>query len=172
MVRRLILGVALLIPAARTPADEPKPTIPVRVRVTAPKAPVKAGQPTPLTLTVENGLLGPIEFHSSVTEPNDWNGETVAVELVDIYRVGDFTNRFLAKPKVDPPRTVAGPSRRVVEPGKSLDVRIDASKWTIRDGWQPGTYTVTARVRVTADGGRVQLGVLSAPAGFRVKAAD
>jgi hypothetical protein len=79
-------AVSPLIPAARTPADEPKPTIPVRVRVTAPKEPVKAGQPIPLTLTVENGLAGPIEFHSYATEPNDWNGETVAVDLVDVYR--------------------------------------------------------------------------------------
>lgn len=172
MSRWLILGVALATPASPSPADEPMPSIPVVVRAAAPKDPVKVGQPIPVTLTVENGLPGPVEFHTYAVKPNDWNGETVAVELVDIYRVGDFTNRFLAKPKVDPPRTVAGPSRRVVEPGKSLDVRIDASKWTIRDGWQPGTYTVTARVRVTADGGRVQLGVLSAPAGFRVKAAD
>jgi hypothetical protein len=172
MLRCLTLVVTLLIASSRTSADEPKPSIPVVIRAVPSKDPAKAGQPIPLTLTIENGLPGPLEFHSYATEPNDWNGETVAIDLVDIYRRGDAGNRFLARPKVKPPVAVTGLTRRVVESGKTLGVRVDASKWQVRDGWQPGSYTVTVRVRVTADGGRCQLAVLSAPVEFTVVKAD
>ena len=164
----LLSAASLLTLAPPMRGAEPKPVVPVSVRVTGPKGAVKAGQPIPLTLTIENGLPGPVDFSTYALEPNAWNGETFGVTLVDIYRSGEPGNRFLARPKIDPPLRIAGQSRHEIGAGKALEVRIDASKWQLRDGWQAGTYKVTARVGVTADGGRVQLGVHSDPVEFTV----
>ena len=117
----------------------------VIVRGEAPSV-VKAGSPIPVKITITNGLDWPIYFDTYSLMLNDWNGETVNIGLVDIYR-NESTNRFLARPKVTPPRKISGLGAHRIEPGKSLTIRTDARKWKLRDGWLPGKYRVIVAVK-------------------------
>jgi hypothetical protein len=109
-------------------------------------AEVEAGGPIPLAVRIANGLEGDIEFHGYGVEPTEWNGETVNVRLVDIYRDGGEPNLYLKSPAVEPPLKIAAMSRTVIEPGRTLTVSTHARKWAIRGGWTPGRYRVTVRV--------------------------
>lgn len=84
--------------------------------------------------------------------PNDWNGETINISLVDIYRdtpppTGLPAGLFYARPKLgEVPKYIAGESSYAIKPHESLSVLIDVSKWQIREGWKPGKYKTTVRV--------------------------
>ncbi|MBC8869321.1 MAG: hypothetical protein H8E44_07875 [Planctomycetes bacterium] len=130
---------------------------------------VKVGEPIPLTVTVSNGLGVPV-FHSTFAlKPNDWNGETHNVSLVDIYRDGKESNLHLARPEINVPHLVAGIGRTGVEPGKSLQIETDARKWKLRDGWLPGRYEVTVRVDGLEIDPYYRLSVLSGPFEFEIQ---
>ena len=84
--------------------------------------------------------------------PNDWNGETINISLVDIYRdtpppTGLPAGLFYARPKLgEVPKYISGESSYAIKPHESLSVLIDVSKWQIREGWKPGKYKTTVRV--------------------------
>ncbi len=144
--------------------------IPVTVTGEVRPAAVKQGEPIALAATIRNGLKGPIGYSTFSLKPNGWNGETVSLTLVDVYRNGETRSLFLEHPKVDVPRELAGMAWHRIEAGKSLTVTTDARKWKIVDGWKPGKYKVTVRVeRLTADNGRCLLSVQSAPFEFEIR---
>ena len=121
--------------------------IDVVVRGQVTPAVVKPGEPIPLAVTVSNGL-GADVYHSTFSlKPNDWNGETQNISLVNIQRDGKPFNLYLAsRPKANSPQYIAGMGRQRIKTGESLRIETDARKWKLRDGWLPGRYKVTVRV--------------------------
>jgi len=135
-------------------------------------AAVKAGEPIPLTVRISNGLRAPIFHDTFRLEPVDWNGETVHISLVDIYRDGVAYNLYLARPAFEGPpwqQSRAGPGGHEIKPGGVLEVKTDARKWTLRDGWLPGRYSVTLRVDGLRADPYCKLSVLSDSFEFEVK---
>jgi hypothetical protein len=141
----LMLGAGLIAVASGTRGKEER-QIPVVVTADVNLKNVKGGEVIPLTITVSNGLPSSI-YHSTFSlTPNEWNGETCNVSLVDIYRDDKPGNLYLSRPKMNVPVTVSGIGRKEVKPGGKLVVRTDARKWKLMDGWLPGKYRVTVRV--------------------------
>ena len=58
---------------------------------------LERGESIPLTITVSNGLPSSIYHTTFSVGPNEWNGETVNISLVAIYRDKPF-DLYLAKP--------------------------------------------------------------------------
>jgi hypothetical protein len=119
--------------------------LPVIVRVTPAAPAFTEGEPIALDLTIENHSHRPISFPGFGDNPTPWNAEASNISLVDIYRDGEMSNLYLQRPTVTPPMTISGQGGRSIPPGCSYTRRFDASKWTIRGGWAPGTYEITAR---------------------------
>ena len=146
--------------------------IPVTVTGKIESAVVKQGEPIPLSVTISNGLKGPIRYSSYGLKPTEWNGETVSLSLVNIRRVGTPQLLFLEIPKVKVPIRISGMSSRKIEPGGSLTVSTDARKWTIVGGWIRGKYKINVRVQVrgtTVDGNLCILLVHSDPFEFEIR---
>ena len=144
--------------------------IPVVVRGKAETAVVKQGEPIPLAVTITNDLRGTIEYHTFSLKPNDWNGETVSMTLVDVYRDGKPNGLFAQRPKLDRPDVVAGFSRHPIKAGERLTIKTDARKWQINGGWIPGKYRVNVRAEgLTVDEGHRILSVLSEPFEFEIR---
>lgn len=157
-------------------AAEEKPTksklIPVAVSVSgnAEVTVFRQGDPILLDVTIANYLSGTIEYHSFGLQPNDWNGETVNMTLVDIYRDGSPKGLFATRPKLDVDDKVTGVARHPILAAERLTSRIDARKWEIKGGWVPGKYSVNVRVEgITADQGRSRVSILSEPFEFEVR---
>lgn len=111
-----------------------------------------AGEPIVVEVTVTNNMPGDVGVTGFAFEPNEWHGETSTACPEDVYRDGVVLNRLIGKPEVKPPRTIAGPGGRGIMPGASQKIVLHLDKWTIVDGWKPGTYDVTFRVnRVVID---------------------
>ncbi len=143
--------------------------IPVVVSAEVKPKILKSGEAIPLTITVSNGLSSS-SYHSTFSlTPNDWNGETCNVSLVDIYRDGKAGNLYLARPKIDIPMTVSGMGIREIKPGGKLEIQTDARKWKLRDGWFPGRYKVTVRINNLKIDDYSTLSVLADPIEFEIK---
>jgi hypothetical protein len=168
---RQALLVAVMLVALPLAASEPQPNdrqVPVVVRGKVEPGTVRAGDAIPLTVTITNGLPASIHHNTFRLEPTDWNGETVNISLVDIYREGP-PNLFLHRPEVDPPQFISGMGSHEIKPGGTLTVKTDARKWKLRDGWLPGRYKVTIRVDHLTLDQYATLSVLSDPVEFRVE---
>jgi len=157
------------LPAPR-PAEPTQRQVNVVVSGQVTPAVVKSGEPIPLSIRIANGLRGSIYHETFSVKPNDWNGETVHINLVDIYRNGVASNLYRARPAVkQPPMPVSGMGALEIKPGSVLEVKTDARKWQLRDGWIAGRYRVTLRVdRLRADP-YCTLSVLSDPVEFEIK---
>jgi len=149
-MRRVSLCLVVTVVVGAQGFAEPIPRtdgqIDVVVRGQVTPAVVKAGEPIPLAVTVSNGLGAYIHHSTYSLTPNDWNGETHNISLVDIYRDGKEFNLYLARPKANPPHLVSGVGGRGIKAGESLRIETDARKWKLRDGWLPGHYKVIVRV--------------------------
>lgn len=153
---------------ARVSADErPVRNIPVTVRGHVPVV-VAAGETIPLTISIFNGLDWRIRHDTYSVKPTNWNGETINITLVDIYRDGS-TNRYLAAPQITPPRSISGLGSHAIDPGKLLDIRTDARNWTLRDGWLPGRYKATVAVMNLRVDHYTTMRVMSEPFEFEIK---
>jgi hypothetical protein len=127
------------------------------------------GEAVPLTITITNGLSSSIHHLTFSLESNGWNGETHNISLVDIYRDGEAGNLYLARPEMNVPVGVSGVSSREIKPGEQLEIRTDARKWKLRDGWLPGRYMVTIRVDNLRVDDYTTLSVSSDPFEFEIK---
>ena len=165
----VLLTCGVLLVNADTPQQKTTRQIPVFVRAEVKPATVAAGKPVPLAITVTNQLDGSIAFPSYSLTPNKWNGETLSITLVDIYRNGNKFNLYLARPKIEPPRKIAEASQTIVQSGKSATVETDAAKWKLRDGWLPGRYKVTVRIDHLRIDDYCTLSVLSDPFEFTIE---
>jgi len=137
--------------------------IPVFVHAQTEMALIKSGYPLPISLTVSNGLSATLRFTTFSTSPNDWNGETMNISVVGVYRVGNRRNLLLNKPGLTAPLTVSGPASHPIQSSDTLTIMIDANKWTIDGGWVPGLYELVFRVEKLTTDGRSELSVLSDP---------
>lgn len=126
--------------------DWPHKQIDVVVTGEVVPAVVEEGRPIPLTVRITNNLKGLIRHQTFRLEPVDWNGETINVSLVDIYRNGRKFNLHLARPEINAPVRISGLGAHGIAPGETLEVKTDARKWKLRDGWLPGRYEVIVRV--------------------------
>jgi hypothetical protein len=161
--------VVVAAPCAVAQTERVDRQIPVFVRAEVAPAVVEADAPIELNVTVTNGLPRVIHHSGSWTEPVEWNGETIGVSVVDIYRDGEPGNLFLARPEVTLPAGISGIGRVRVDSGHSLSIRTDASKWTLRDGWLPGSYQITVRVDNLALDDYCTLSVMSDPIEFAIE---
>ncbi len=144
--------------------------IPVVVTAKVEPAVVKQGEPIPLAVTIVNGLKGPIRYSTFNLKPNDWNGETVHLTLVDIYRVSTQLGLFAERPKVEVPTKIAGMGSYPIKAGGSLTVTTDGRKWKIVGGWVPGKYKATVRIEnLAVEGDRCILSVHSEPFEFEIR---
>ncbi|OPZ74325.1 MAG: hypothetical protein BWY82_00754 [Verrucomicrobia bacterium ADurb.Bin474] len=137
--------------------------IPVSVHAQAEMALFKSGHPLPISLTVSNGLSATLRFTTFSTSPNDWNGETMNISLVEVYRDGKRRNLLLNKPELSAPSTVSGPASHPIHSNATLTIMIDANKWTIDGGWAPGQYELVFRLEKMTIDGRSELSVVSDP---------
>lgn len=142
--------------------------IPVVVSVEVKPDVVKTGEAIPLIITISNGLPSSIDLSGFTLTPNDWNGETCNVSLVDIYRDDKEGNLYLARPEINPPMTVSGMRRWEIKSGERLKIQTDACKWKLRDGWLPGRYRITARVDNLKVDEYSTLSVLTDPVQFEI----
>ncbi len=164
----LILGACLTVATSETRGKEER-QVPLVVTANVDLEIVKSGEAIPLTITVSNGFPSSI-YHSTFSlTPNEWNGETCNVSLVDIYRDDKPGNLYLAQPKMDVPITISGMGRREIKPGGKLVIRTDARKWKLRDGWLPGKYQVTVRVNNLTVDNYSKLSVLADPVEFEIR---
>jgi hypothetical protein len=158
-----------LIVVANEAAGKQQRQIPVVVSAEVKPKVVKSGEVIPLTITVSNGLSLSIYHLTFSLTPNDWNGETCNVSLLDIYRDDKAGSLYLARPKMNVPMTVSGMGRQEIKPGGKLEIQTDARKWKLRDGWLPGGYRVTVRVDNLKVDEYSTLAVLSDPVEFEIK---
>ena len=115
----LFFTVPLMMVAAKGDGKQER-QIPVVASVEVKPKIVKTGESIPLILTVSNGLSSSIYYSTFSLTPNDWNGETYNVSLVDIYRDDKAGNLYLARPKIDVPITISGAGRREIKPGGNI----------------------------------------------------
>ncbi len=151
----LFAGVAL--------AGDKKAVIPVSVHVQAELAVFKAGKPLPMSVTLANGLSNTVSFSTFAIEPNELNGETLNISLVDVYRGGEKNNLYIARPELKVPLKISGPGSRDVQPNGTLRVMIDTSKWKIQGGWTKGEYELTFRMDNIIVDDKVTMSILSDP---------
>ena len=156
-------------PAEDRPAEPSRRQIDVVVTGHVVPAVVKVGQPIPLKIRITNGLKWPIRFQTYRMQPVEWNGETINISLVDIYRNGKKFNLYFARPEVRFPYKISGSTAYRINPGEALEVNTDASKWKLRDGWLSGRYQVTVRADALLVDDYSRLHVMSDPFEFQIK---
>ena len=144
-------------------AGDKEAVIPVSVHAQAELAVFKIGKPLPMSVTLTNGLSKTIRFSTFATEPNEWNGETLNISLVDVYRDEQKRNLYLARPELKVPVTISGPGARPVKPNGTLRIMIDISKWKIQRGWTKGEYELVFKMDNIIVDDKVTLSVLSDP---------
>lgn len=169
--RWMIVAAALVVLApvsAASQAQSADRQIPVFVRGRVEPAVVMDGAAIELAVTITNGLPRAIYHSGSWTEPVGWNGETISLSVVDVYRDGQPGNLLISRPDVTLPRDVSGIGRARIESGRSLSIRTDARKWTLRDGWLHGSYAITVRIDNLAVDDHCSLSVVSDPIGFTI----
>ena len=157
------LIVMLILFAGVAVAGDEEAVIPVSVHAQAELAVFKASKPLPMSVTLTNGLSKTIRFTTFATEPNEWNGETLNVSLVDVYRDKKKRNLYFARPELKVPVTVSGAGSRQIQPNGTLSIMIDINKWKIQGGWTKGEYEVVFRMDNIIVDDKVKLSVLSAP---------
>jgi hypothetical protein len=158
-MKRLI--VILILLASVSVAEEEKPVIPVSVHAQAELAVFKSGKPLPMSVMLTNGLSNTIRFSTFAIKPNDWNGETLNISLVDVYRGKQRRNLYLARAELKVPVTISGPGARPVTPNGTFSIMIDISKWKIQGGWTKGEYELVFRMDNIIVDDKIKMSVLS-----------
>ena len=144
-------------------------TIPVIVHGLVKPSVIKVNKPVPLTIAILNGFCSSIYFETFSLESNDWNGETLNIDLVDIYRDEKPVNLYYSRPEIRPPHDISGQSSKEIVAGETLYIHTNSCKWRLRDGWQPGQYKITLRVNNLKADKFCKLSVLSDPICFEIK---
>jgi hypothetical protein len=164
----LILGVCL-VGTGNEKLQKEERQIPVTITASAEPNIAKAGESIPLTITIFNDLPASI-YHSTFSlVPNDWNGETINISLVDIYRDNIQNNLYYARPDINTPDMIQGMGAKEVKAGGKLSIITNARKWTLRDGWLPGKYKITVRVDNLTVDKYTKISTLSEPIEFEIK---
>src|SRR5688572_14870300 len=99
--------------------------IPVKVTAKPRKAVFESGAPILIDIDIHNGLKAEIIVQGTITTPNDWNGETMAIQLPEIYLLPTIRQRYLERPDVDFPKFVSAQGALRVKPKDSVRKTID-----------------------------------------------
>lgn len=189
VIAALTVGCGQTTPKATRATNLYKPEVLVATEKTERQIPVvvggrvtprvlKAGEPIPLVVTVSNHLDLCIYHDTFSLVPIDWNGETLNISLVDIYRDDNPRNLYYARPKPNVPLDISGSGRHEIKKGDTLTIETDASKWLLHNdgrpearynGWLPGRYKVTLRVDNLTVDKYSTLSVLSDPVEFEIR---
>jgi hypothetical protein len=146
ILHRCILVFAMLCCSFDDVAGQTGRQIAVTVTGRPTKATFEAGQPILVDIEIRNDLRGPIRYSTFALEPNEWNGETTGIELVEIRRLPDRVSVWRGRPEARPPMQIAGMTSHPIA-ARSRAIRlIDVSKWTVTGGWSPGRYELQVRV--------------------------
>ena len=143
--------------------EDDSPVIPVSVRAQAELAVFKPGKPLLMSVTISNGLSKPIRFTTFSTKPTEWNGETMNISLVDVYRNNQKRNLYLSRPQVKVPDSISGPVSNPIQPGEKFQVIVDISRWNIDGGWVKGKYELVFRMDGVRVDEKITMSVLSDP---------
>ena len=145
--RHLVYIVSLMVLSVVAPAGQfPDRQISVFVVARPQKAIFILGEPILVDIEIRNELKGEIRLNAYSFVPNDWNGETLCVELPDIYRLPDIVQISRERPKITPPKYLSGSGWVPIPAGTSRVKTIDVSKWKLADGWGQGKYQILVRV--------------------------
>lgn len=143
--------------------------VPVHTRVALIDPSPRVGSPIRVRVTLQNRLPEALHWSTYSLAPNPWNGETLNVNLLEIHRARTTGSLFLAPPRIDPPRGIAGPSSHTVPPGSDLAVTVELQKWRIVEGWRAGDYRAVLELgNVSVGDGRVRLAIASDPLAFTI----
>lgn len=157
-----LLSILLLVARVCLASDD-NPVVAVTLHAQPELAVFKTGKPLPMSVTLTNGLSKAIRFTTFSTTPNDWNGETLNISLVNVYRDKQRHNLYIARPELRVPLTISGPQSHLNNPGESLRILIDISKWRIEGEWIKGEYELVFRMDNISVDDKVTLSVLSDP---------
>lgn len=150
---RLVSVVLLMgLSAAALCGQFPDRQIPVVVIPRPRKAIFSPGEPILVDIEIRNDLKAEIRLNALSFSPNDWNGETLCIELPDVYRLPDIKQIWLERPKISPPKYVSGGGWYAIPAGTSKVKTVDVSKWKVLHGWVPGKYQIVVRAdKIDAD---------------------
>ena len=170
LVRRSVEGLLALAGVLAGGAADPQDgALAVSVRVALADPAPRVGSPLLLHITLQNRLSAALHWSTYSLAPTPWNGETLNVNLVESHRAGWDAGLFVAPPRIEPPRPIAGPSSHAVPPGGNLTVTVDLQKWNVVEGWRAGDYRVVLELRNVGVGdGRVRLAVASETLAFTI----
>lgn len=160
-MKRLIA--ILMILAGVSVAGDEESVIPVSVHAQAEVEVFEAGKPILMSVVLTNGLSKTIRFNTYATEPNEWNGETLNISLIDIYRNKEKRNLYSASPEIKVPLVISGSGSHPLDPNETLRITIDISKWKIQGGWTKGTYELAIRMDNIVVDDKVNMSILSDP---------
>ena len=95
-----------------------------------------AREPILIDVEIRNGLEHEIRISRYSFSPNDWNGETIGVELHDIYRLPVMRQIGLKRPAINIEKMplIQGASWVPIPPGTSKITTVDVRKWEVCDG--------------------------------------
>jgi hypothetical protein len=163
-LRRTLLVCGVLLAGGNAHADEPL----VAVFTHCPDGPLDVAAAIPIIVEIVNNLDRPITHAAYSLTPTDNNDETWGITVQAVYR--DRMDKG-SIPIVAAP--VAGNRHAIpvhtIEPGGQLRVRLDASKWQIADGWQPGQYSLSVRVTHLQAGPGITMSVTSTLCAFEIR---
>jgi hypothetical protein len=161
--------IPFFIAATNEIQENNKRQIPVFVIASANDNTIHIGNPIPITIKLINNFTSSIHFNTFSLTQNEWNGETINLSLVDIFRDNKPDNLYLDRPKIDVPVEISGMGYKIVKPKGELIIQTDARKWKLRDGWLPGKYKITVRIdNITLDKFS-KLSVLSEPFDLEIR---
>ena len=143
----LLVCIVLLrgFPPTALAGQFPERQIPVVVTARPQKAIFAVGEPILVDVEIRNDLKAEIRVTAYSFSPNDWNGETLCIELPDIYRLPNMSQIWRERPKISTPKYVSGSGWYPILAGTSKVKTIDVSKWQVADGWVQGKYQVVVR---------------------------
>jgi hypothetical protein len=150
-------------------AQFPERQIPVFVIAKPQKAVFVSGEPILIDVEIKNGLKKEIRLTAWSFSPNDWNGETLCIELPDIYRLPKMVQIWRKRPSVTPPLSISGTGWYPIPAGKSKTKTIDVRKWEIVDGWIAGKYQLLFRADKIDVDSHTWINVTSDPITIEIK---
>jgi hypothetical protein len=124
----------------------PERQIPVFVSAKPRKAVFVSGEPILIDVEIKNSLKKEIYIIGGSLSPNDWNAETLGIEIPDLYRLPKIFQIWRKRPTVAFPPAVSGVGQYTIPAGLSKTKTIDVRKWEIVDGWIAGKYQLLFRV--------------------------
>jgi hypothetical protein len=150
----------LLIAVSNVLAQFPERQLAIKVIQKPRKHVYKEGEPILMDVEIKNGLKHEVRLTAFAFSPNEWNGETGHIDLVDVYRLPRIFQICCSRPNLgqSAPSGITGKEHPVsskiagagwypIPAGTSKISTIDLSKWEVDGGWVAGKYQILVRVK-------------------------